>query len=119
VATELFWWAARLFFAKNDNLINLKYEKKTDFKNQPYLLQNIKKQQDKLTLTQLRVLTLQNKYSKICSVGHKFFFITPWWGVMLPTLRTTEVFLNRWAVDNFQWASNLVILLSFTTKLHI
>jgi hypothetical protein len=28
------------------------------------------------------------------------------------------VFLNWWAVDNFQWASNLVILLSFTAKLY-
>ncbi len=25
---------------------------------------------------------------------------------------------HRWAVDKFQWASNQVILLSFTTKLH-
>ncbi len=27
------------------------------------------------------------------------------------------MFLNRWAVDNFQWASNLVILLNLTAKL--
>jgi len=29
-----------------------------------------------------------------------------------------SVFLNCWAVDNFQRASNLVILLSFATKLY-
>ncbi len=28
------------------------------------------------------------------------------------------VFLNWWAVDSFIWASNLVILLSFTSKLY-
>ncbi len=27
------------------------------------------------------------------------------------------VFLNRWAVGSFQWASNLVVLLSLTAKL--
>jgi len=30
----------------------------------------------------------------------------------------TSVFLNRWAADKFQWVSNQVILLSFTTKLY-
>ncbi len=28
------------------------------------------------------------------------------------------MYLNQWAVDNFQWASNLIIVLSFTTKLY-
>jgi len=30
-----------------------------------------------------------------------------------------SVFLNRWAEDNFRWASNLVVLLSFTEKLKL
>ena len=33
-------------------------------------------------------------------------------------IQSTAVFLNRWAVDNFQRASNLDILLSFTTELY-
>jgi len=35
-----------------------------------------------------------------------------------PCRGSRAVFLNRWAVENFQWAFNLVILQSFTTKLY-
>ncbi len=34
------------------------------------------------------------------------------------TEHSMPVFLNQWAVDNFQWVTNLVIFLSFSANLY-